>query len=259
MGRTGPGGTFANGMVMTKKIVFSSLLLLAQVCCIGPSSVPTARLVSGKPEPFVQTNYTKGVPRTALAGEAIVTHEEYQARRQFPNYFILNRQIVIRTRKHTFAIPHGHVLTFLDTIEINGENLAIYLDAHDNDGSGEMYYVKPDMRLANFMYVRSHMGDEKGMEKIQAVSPSGFTFKGRFEVDPASKQMVKAYDLIFVGQDDQGIHATYREHDLTDPTRVTSTRDLTLPADADPFRYGTLALQIHRCSGRALDYTVIAD
>jgi hypothetical protein len=247
-------------MVMTNKTVFSSLLLLlAQVCCIGPSSVPTARLVSGKPEPFVQTNYTKGVPRTALAGEAMVTHEEYLARRQFPNHFILNRQIVIKTEKHAFAIPHGHVLTFLDTIEINGENLAIYLDAHDDNGSGEMYYVKPDMELANFMYVRSHTGDEKGLEKIQFVSPKSFKFKGKFEVDPASKTMVKAYDLLFLGQDAQGIHATYRERDLADPARVALTRDLTIPADADPFRYGNLALRIHRCSGRALDYTVIAD
>jgi len=246
---------------MTKIVVLSSLLLLAQVCCIGPASrpTPTPSLVSGRPEQFIQTNYAKGIPRTALVGEAIVTHKEYLAQRKFPNYFILNRQIVIKTEKNTFAIAHGHLLTFLDTIEINGENLAIYLDAHDNDGSGEMYYVNSDMKLARFMYVRSHSGTEKGMEKIQSVSPESFKFKGKFDLDPASETAVKAFDIIFNGKDTQGIHVTYHELDLTNPGKAVTTQDLTLAADADQFRYGRMAFQIHRCSGRALDYTVTAD
>jgi len=242
---------------MLKRTVLCSMLLTILGCRIGPSSLPSERLVSGKPEHFIQSNYTKGMPRTALAGEPIVAVKDYWATRIFPNYFILDQQVVIYTDRRSFVLPHGHLLNFLNTVNIDGDNYSIYKDA--NDAFGEMYYVDHDMRLARFMYVRSRVGSQGVMEKIKAIWPETFRFNGKIELDASSEKPFKVYDIIFDGKDDLGIHATYREHDLGDPSKVVSTRALTFPADSGPFRCGDTEVQVHRCSGQALEYTVTAD
>ena len=244
---------------MLKFTVICSLLLGTLICCIGPGSRPNAAQVTGKPEHFLQTSYTKGAIRTAKIGEPIATVKDFSLVRKFPNYLFLDRQITIKTEKRSLILPHGRILRFSGVANIDGENLPLYLDAYSDDGLGVVYYVKEDMSLAKFIFIRNRIAFPDGMEPITSVTPETFKFRGRIETDPASEKVFKNYDLSFTGMDGNGIHATYREHDLADPAKVASTREWTFPADSSRIRCVNLEIQVHRCSALALEFSVTTD
>ena len=243
---------------MLKEMILCSLLLGSLACRTGPDPLPAAPLVRGRPEHFLLASPAKGLAGTARPGETLITVKDYWAVRTFPKQIRFDRRVTLTTERGIFVIPWGRSLEFSGVVAIDGENLAIYLDAHDDAGLGEMYYVNARMELARFVYLQRGLASRNAMVKILDLAPASCRLVGSFGSDPAAEQVFKMFDLVFNGIDDQGIHVTYRELAPGDPVRVVATEELSFPADSRQIRHGRTELQVRPGPGPALAYAVTA-
>jgi len=238
--------------------LYFSLLCLA-LGCVGPTERPKAMLISGSPEHVAQKNDSMGVVKTVKKGQAILSVKDFWVLNKFPNFIITDRPVVIKTENRVVTLPVGRLIKYYGKVTIDHVDYMQYLDAHDDDGLGEIYYVKPGMVLAPFLYIRDKLTYPTGLETIQQVTPKRFKFNASTVQEPMQEKGHLDYALLFNGLDAQGIHITYQEFAQDGSGHPVKTQNLTFPANSPYLRYQDCQIEVHNCTPDQIVVTVASD
>lgn len=244
---------------MRKATLMLAGLLCAGVGCIGPNHLPKARMVTVASEPAVRKDYVLGVAKTVAAGETFASVSYRLKVTQYPSFILLRQAVTLKTEKRMLSLPNGRVLRFIGPVQLENGHYIAYGNIYNDDGLGEYYYVNPDLTLANFVYIKDQQVFPSGMERILSTWPE----RVRFKAAPVAEKEIQGdrpdQEILFAGQDAEGIHLTLREYapdGTLDPGRV---RDLTFRPGSEDLQCAGTRIRVEACTGTTLVATVVED
>jgi hypothetical protein len=223
-------------------------ILCMTVSCIGPHLRPKAGWVPGLPEHVVEKDYVVGETKIARTGEAMVRVKDCWLQRTYPASVVLDRQV-----------PNGRELENIGAIEIDNTQYIRYANANDDDHDSEIYYVRPDGTLANFLYERGRYRQMKGIRKIIEVSPEPFRFPFTNNISDVPNSEYQKYEISFRNKDQRGIHFNYEEFSKENPDTPSIQKIISLPSEQNYLTCNNLKIKVEKCTANDIDFTVVSD
>lgn len=242
---------------MRKRVLLAPGLLGLVLGCVGPNELPKSTLVAGQPERVVDRSYTPGAPRTVKAGEVLFEVRDTWAVNRYPNYLVTDRPLLIQTANRIIRLPMGQLLTYANTVTLDQATYVEYVNAHDDEGRGEILYFTPDLTLARFLYVRDKLAFSTGMEKIARTEPGTIRFPGRTVSERLPEKGETGRQGVFLGCDGQGIHVLYRECAGGDWNHPTAVQPLVFPEDQPELDCRGTRIRVQDCSGNRMTFAVV--
>ncbi len=239
--------------------ILHAALLCAAVGCIGPAHPPKPSLVSAAPEHILLRDAALGIQKTVKAGEVMVQVKDFWTVSKYPNAIQLKSAITIKAEGETISLPHGRVLTFTGMVDLGDITYLAYSNVDEDTGLGEIYYLRPDLTLAPFLYRKDTALFPRGMEKILSTWPQTVKFKLVPVTEPYLEKRYQNYDLLFRGQDADGIHVTYREYPADGAADPARTQALTFPVGSPTLRWMGTVIKVHGCTANQIVVTVVSD
>lgn len=223
--------------------------------CVGPNVLPQRTVVPGEAVPVTDQAFVPGAVRTVAAGGVLFQARESWVAPRYPSYVVTDRPLELVTEAGTFRLPLGRLLSYSNTVTIDGVDYVLYLNAHDDDGLGEILYFRPDLTLGPFLYIRDKLAFPKGLVKILRTAPAQVRLPGRVATGAVPDKGERVRQCRFTGRDDQGIHLLYQEF-AADPSHASFTRRLDFPGHATVLDCFGTRIHVQRCSGEEMVFSV---
>jgi hypothetical protein len=247
-----------NGAGMLNRNTLYAALFCLALGCIGPAHPSKPGLVAAAPEHVLRKDADLGIQKSVKAGEVLVQIKDFWTVSKYPNAIQLKNAITINAEDGIINLPHGRVLTFTGMVDLGDVTYLAYSNVDEDSGLGEIYYLRPDLTLAPFLYRKDTSLFPRGMEKIVSTWPETVRFKLTPVIEPYMEKRYQNYDLLFRGQDADGIHITYREYPLDGAADPTRTQSLTFPVGSPTLRWMGTVIKVHECTANRIVVTVVS-